>query len=133
MFAFGHPNVETVLDRYLNEGFDTKEEDPMNNLSNNPSIQQWNREYEEAVRELEEEKKCLAMIQEWNKMRESDLNSGFWWDDCVDDMGVEELEEYVRAMKELRKNVGIKANELMMANQNIGNALGSFGFGDEPF
>ncbi|OAY32935.1 agamous-like MADS-box protein AGL62 [Manihot esculenta] len=133
VFAFGHPNVETVLDRYLNEGFDTKEEDPMNNLSNNPSIQQWNREYEEAVRELEEEKKCLAMIQEWNKMRESDLNSGFWWDDCVDDMGVEELEEYVRAMKELRKNVGIKANELMMANQNIGNALGSFGFGDEPF
>ncbi|KAF2289032.1 hypothetical protein GH714_024258 [Hevea brasiliensis] len=132
VFAFGHPNVDTVLDCYLNEGFDTKEEDPVTS-SNNPHVQQWNREYEEAVKELEEEKKCLAMIQEWNKVRESNVNAGFWWDDSIDDMGVEELEEYVRAMKELRRNVGTRANELMMANhfgnQNIGSALGGFGLG----
>ncbi|EEF29938.1 mads box protein, putative [Ricinus communis] len=148
VFAFGHPNVETVLDRYLNEGNpDAKEDTAQTVTSDSPRVQQWNKEYEDAMKELEEEKKCLAMVEEWKKVRESNVNGGFWWDEPVDDMGVEELEEYAKALKELKRNVGIRANELMMIgnnhhivnnNQNnLGYGVGTsdlgFGFGDGPF
>jgi hypothetical protein len=36
-------------------------------------------------------------------------------------MGLEELEEYVRAMEELKKNVAARANELTMASDHFGN------------
>ena len=55
VFAFGHPDVDMVLDRYLNDSSTAGE---LGDVSNNdPQVQQWNKEYEEALKELEEEKK----------------------------------------------------------------------------
>ncbi|XP_050207857.1 agamous-like MADS-box protein AGL62 [Mercurialis annua] len=125
VFAFGHPNADSVIDRYLNElGLNANSES--NNLatgSNQLVVEQWNKEYEDAVKELEEEKKCLTMAEEWNRVRQSSGDGGFWWDEPVDDdrMGVDELEEYVKALKELKRNVGIRANELVMMGNNNNN------------
>ncbi|KDP45198.1 hypothetical protein JCGZ_15063 [Jatropha curcas] len=147
VFAFGNPNVDVVLDRYLNEGTFASNEDEPTTLNiddvnmKNPNVPKWNKEYEEAVKELEEETKCLAKIEEWNKVREN-MNAGFWWDEPIDNMGVEELEEYVCALKVLKGNVGIRVNELMMmGNQNYnmdgfecnGASNGGFGFGDGSY
>ncbi|XP_011036973.1 PREDICTED: agamous-like MADS-box protein AGL62 [Populus euphratica] len=118
VFAFGHPDVDMVLDRYLNDSSTAREVEP---VSNDPQVQQWNKEYEEALKELEEEKKHVAMAEQWNKVRENDVNARFWWDEPIDDMGLEELEEYVRAMEELKKNVAARANELTMATDHFGN------------
>jgi hypothetical protein len=57
VFAFGHPDVDMVLDRYLNESSTAGE---LGAASNDPQVQQWNKEYEEALKELEEEKKHVA-------------------------------------------------------------------------
>ncbi|KAF9673899.1 hypothetical protein SADUNF_Sadunf10G0071900 [Salix dunnii] len=118
VFAFGHPDVDRVLDRYLNESSTARE---LGAVSNDPQVQQWNKEYEEALKELQEEKKHVAMAEEWNKVCENDVNARFWWDEPIDDMGLVELEEYVRAMEELKKNVAARANELTMANDHFGN------------
>ncbi|XWS67526.1 hypothetical protein CRYUN_Cryun04dG0014000 [Craigia yunnanensis] len=55
----------------------------------------------------------------------------FWCDAPIDNMGVEELEAYVKAMEELRNNVARRANELMgnvFATFTLSNA-GDFGNG----
>ncbi|KAG5236522.1 agamous MADS-box protein [Salix suchowensis] len=119
VFAFGHPDVDVVLDRYLNESSTAREPGAVS--CNDPQVQQWNKEYEEALKELQEEKRRVAMTEEWNKVCENDVNAGFWWDEPVDDMGMDELEEFVRAMEELKKNVAARANELAMANDHFGN------------
>ncbi|KAL9380516.1 hypothetical protein Peur_026173 [Populus x canadensis] len=118
VFAFGHPDVDMVLDRFLNESSTAGE---LGAASNDPQVQQWNKEYEEALKELEEEKKHVAMAEQWNTVCENDVNARFWWDEPIDDMELEELEEYVRAMEELKKNVAARANELTMATDHFGN------------
>lgn len=37
----------------------------------------------------------------------------FWWDRDIDSMGMEELEEYVKAMEEMRNRLVMRANELI--------------------
>ena len=118
VFAFGHRDVDMVLDRYLTESSTAGE---LGAASNDPQVQQWNKEYEEALKELEEEKKHVAMAEQWNKVCENNVNARFWWDEPIDDMELEELEEYVRAMEELKKNVAARANELTMASDHFGN------------
>ncbi|CAK7355396.1 unnamed protein product [Dovyalis caffra] len=108
-----------VLDRYLDESSTNSWE--LEAVPSDPQVQQWNKEFEEALKELEEEKKKVAMIEEWNKVCENDGDARFWWDEPIDDMGLEELEEYVRAMQELKKNVASRASELTMANYHFGN------------
>ncbi|XP_034922597.1 agamous-like MADS-box protein AGL62 [Populus alba] len=119
VFAFGHPDLDMVLDRYLSDSSTARELGAVSN--NDPQVQQWNKEYEEALKELEEEEKQVAMAEQWNKVCENDVNGRFWWDEPIDDMGLEELEEFVRAMEELKKNVAARANELTMANDHFGN------------
>ncbi|KAJ4843235.1 hypothetical protein Tsubulata_008744 [Turnera subulata] len=137
IFSFGHPNVEATIDRYLNESYASREAVEAMSSANNPRVQQWNREHDEALKELEEQKKGLALIQEWNKASEDDdVNTGiYWWNQPIDNMGLEELEGYLRSLQELKKNLGIRASELMAADQFGGQIIvsagdGGFGSGD---
>ncbi|KAJ6313028.1 hypothetical protein OIU77_014530 [Salix suchowensis] len=111
VFAFGHPDVDVVLDRYLNESSTAREPGAVS--CNDPQVQQWNKEYEEALKELQGEKRRVAMTEEWNK--------GFGGMSLLMIWGLDELEEFVRAMEELKKNVAARANELAMANDHFGN------------
>ena len=62
VFAFGHPNVDTVIDAYLNEnGMNSTNIQAENVIIDNPLVQKWNKEYVEALKELEEEKKIIRM------------------------------------------------------------------------
>lgn len=68
-------------------------------MTNPQELQHQNKEYE-AVKKLEEIKKRVTMIEEWNKVCENDINAGFQWDQASDYMGVKKHEEYVRVEEE---------------------------------
>ncbi|GMJ03626.1 AGAMOUS-like 62 [Hibiscus trionum] len=106
-FCFGHPNIDVILDRYFSEN---PFED--NSSTTAPCFEEFNEECREALEKLEVEKKRTKEIEKENEDRK---NKGeFWWDDPIDNnMGLEDLETYAKAMEELRNNVANRANLLM--------------------
>ncbi|XVF45810.1 hypothetical protein PTKIN_Ptkin02bG0236800 [Pterospermum kingtungense] len=111
-FCFGHPDVESILGRYLSGNPEGSASATTSGTAGSPCFEEFNEECREAMEKLEEEKRKSKEIEEEDKERKR--KGGFWWDDvCVDDMGVEELEVYVKAMEELRNKVATRANEFM--------------------
>ncbi|CAA7032970.1 unnamed protein product [Microthlaspi erraticum] len=108
-FSFGHPSVESVLDRYLSR----------NNLSlaqsqqlqgNNPgSSCELNIRLTQTLSELEEEKKKGQAMEEMRKANESRSLIN-WWERPVEEMNLTQLQEMKSALEELRKTVVSEAN-----------------------
>ncbi|XP_039019248.1 agamous-like MADS-box protein AGL62 [Hibiscus syriacus] len=142
-FCFGHPNVDVILDRYLNGN-------PLEDADIASCFEEFNEECRETLEKLEVEK---GRTKEIEKENEDKRNKGeFWWDEPIDNnMGIEELETYANAMEELRNNVANRGNLLMgdvfaataattttVANQSgFGNGFavqnGGFAVGDGDF
>ncbi|GLT63496.1 hypothetical protein SLA2020_360580 [Shorea laevis] len=106
-FCFGHPDVNAVVDQYLLENENPSFEEHRDVCGCHELIQ-LNKEYEEAVMEWEREKMIAEAIKQ-GKIRFEE----FWWDRDIDSMGMEELEEYVNAMEEMRNRLVMRANELI--------------------
>ncbi|KAK8561161.1 hypothetical protein V6N13_149662 [Hibiscus sabdariffa] len=111
-FCFGHPNVDVILDRYFSENPLEDNGSTTSSTATVPCFEEFNKECREALEKLEVEKKRTKEIEKENEEKK---NKGqFWWDDPIDNnMGIEELETYVKAMEELRNNVAGRANVLM--------------------
>jgi pheromone receptor transcription factor len=113
LFCFGHPNANTVLDRFLggspsHAGSSASTADAANPLP----VEEFNRQYEESLKELEAERRRLAAVEEAKKMG----NNRFLWEEPMDYMGLEELEQYLAAMKEMRSRLAAKANDHQSRN-----------------
>ncbi|MCD7451634.1 hypothetical protein HAX54_012896 [Datura stramonium] len=76
------------------------------------NLQQSNQYYSQICRDLEAEKKKKESV-EASKMVN---NGGFWWNEPIDDMGIEELEEFMVALGEVKRKVTMRADELSMIN-----------------
>ncbi|XP_057950320.1 agamous-like MADS-box protein AGL61 [Malania oleifera] len=110
-FSFGHPSVDAVVNRYLSGGASSSEPAAAVQL---PTAE-YNQSYAEALRELGEDRKQAAVIEE-SKTAASFGNGGggeFWWDGPIDGMELEELEQFQASMKELKKNVEARAEALV--------------------
>ncbi|KAL7156996.1 hypothetical protein ABFS83_02G047300 [Erythranthe nasuta] len=126
VFAFGHPTPDSVIDRFLTGGA----------VENCPAAAaaawagDYNRDYADVCKELEVEKKRKEFIEASKRAEEcyggGGGGSGFWWDEAVEGMGLEELEQYAAALDVLMKNVALRADELMLWN----NAAGVVGGGN---
>ncbi|MBA0562273.1 hypothetical protein Golob_007331 [Gossypium lobatum] len=125
-FIFGHPNIETILDRFFSGilAMDDYENDSATTEAG-LCFQELYDECEEALEKLKEEKKKRI-----EHTKEAMKNKGeFWWDEAIDDnMGLEELEAYLKAIEELRNNVARMANESMMCDV-AADSGGYFDFG----
>ncbi|KAG2259077.1 hypothetical protein Bca52824_078371 [Brassica carinata] len=94
-FSFGHPSVESVLDRYL---------------SRNDLNCELNMLLTQTVSEVEEEKKkgqAMADVRKGNAARRLVRN---WWEGPVDEMNVVQLQVMKCALEELRKIVVSETN-----------------------
>ena len=98
LFCFGQPNIDTILNSYINETTEFEFEDSKS-LGNSSTYEEYNRQYEEALKMLELEKKKLADVKI--------LNKSDWWNDSIDDMSIEELEQFMVSIKELRSNLDL--------------------------
>ncbi|GLU18269.1 hypothetical protein SLE2022_345770 [Rubroshorea leprosula] len=106
-FCFGHPDIETVVDQYLME-HENPSFDLYGDVYRCQELLQLNKEYEALVMELEREKMIAKAIEE-GKIRFDE----FWWDRDINSMGMEELEEYVNTMEEMKNKLDVGANDLM--------------------
>ncbi|KAF5446404.1 hypothetical protein F2P56_032035 [Juglans regia] len=115
-YSFGHPNVDTVLNSYL-----TGNALPAYSAVNPWPVEEFNKEYAESLKELDDEKKLLADIDQdlTSKKKMGNNNIGFLWDEPIDEMGIEELEQYLAAMKEMRA----KATDQYLRMRNSINRL----------
>lgn len=109
VFCFGHPDVGAVVDRYLTGNLCHSSE----SLDEVP-VDDFNRQHAEAQKELEMEKKRLKEIERQAKEKQEN-NGGFWWEEAVDeDLGLEEMEQYLRALQEVRQKVAARVEEFRM-------------------
>ncbi|KAG5625298.1 hypothetical protein H5410_010516 [Solanum commersonii] len=124
LFTFGHPSPDAVIDRYLTGKSSTSGDGDQFNLQQN------NQYYSQICRDLELEKKKKENIEESKMVN----NGGFWWNEPIDDMGIEGLEEFMNALEELKKKVTMRADELSMINGSSSNStmkIARFGAEDQ--
>lgn len=110
VFSFGHPSVESVVNRYLGRTNPAQNSDRTLQLveaHRNAGIRQLNAQLTEKVIQLEAEKK---RGEELDKMRKFGEENN-WWEAPVDNLGFDELKKLKMAMEELKNNV---ANQKMM-------------------
>ncbi|CAH8335698.1 unnamed protein product [Eruca vesicaria subsp. sativa] len=104
-FSFGHPSVESVLDRYLSRNNMSVAQTSQQSQGNTAASCELNMELTQIVGQLEEEKKkgqAMAEMRKANAVRRSMIN---WWEGPVEEMNMVQLQEMKFALEELRKIV----------------------------
>ncbi|KAM3282800.1 hypothetical protein P3S67_026445 [Capsicum chacoense] len=83
----------------------------MNSTCNN------NQYYSHICKDLEAEKKKKENIEEEKLVNIDDNNNGgYWWNEPIDTKGIDELEEFMVALENLKRNVTTRVDELSMLN-----------------
>lgn len=112
VFAFGHPSVDSVVEKYLggSSSMSSQEKVAINEVNLNPTSmhENFNQKYNEITKEIEDEKKKNVL--------EDKVEDGpnFWWEESFENLGVEELEKYIASMEKLKDNITMRANEMAM-------------------
>ncbi|KAK4401789.1 Agamous-like MADS-box protein [Sesamum angolense] len=111
VFSFGHPNVESIIDRFLARSTGPNSHDPFHlvEAQRNASVRELNLQLGQILNEVEVERKRGENLDNMRKTNESH----YWWEAPVSKLGLEELEQLRDAMEELKKNVSQHANKLM--------------------
>jgi len=108
LFCFGQPDANSVLNSYIKG---TTEFEDSKAAENFLTYQDYNRQYEEAQKMLEMEKKKLEDVQNLAKIFNK---GGDWWNDSIDDMSSDQLEQFMVSIYELRRKLVERADELVM-------------------
>nr|GEZ07734.1 agamous-like MADS-box protein AGL62 [Tanacetum cinerariifolium] len=98
VFAFGHPNVDALINTYLAVGKDLDVDVDLDVGQSALPMNEFNQHYDEVSRELELEKKRKDMISK-------KTGTEFWYDEPIDGMDVAELEQYLSSLQELNRKV----------------------------
>lgn len=112
VFAFGHPSVDSVVDKYLAGTSSRSEENVSVNqvdMNSTSMHENFNQKYKEITKEIEDEKNKINVVE--NKEVE---DGSCWWEESCENLGIEELEKYIASMEELKNNLMIRADEMAM-------------------
>ncbi|XP_048331348.2 agamous-like MADS-box protein AGL62 [Ziziphus jujuba] len=129
VFCFGHPSPEAVIHRYI---YSTTSSNTNTSNSSEAAaaamasaaaaaagralvpVGEFNREYREAMKELEVEKKRAEEVKLAAEEKKVAWSERLWWEEeMVDGMRLEELEQFMAALKEMRREVVNRTEELM--------------------
>ncbi|WJX10175.1 hypothetical protein P8452_00931 [Trifolium repens] len=81
-------------------------------IEDSSTYTEYNGQYEDALKMLEMEKKKLADIKNLAKT----WNRGDWWNDSIDNMSIDQLEQFMISLYELRNKLLGRTDELLMNN-----------------
>ncbi|XP_061353858.1 agamous-like MADS-box protein AGL62 [Gastrolobium bilobum] len=126
-FSFGHPEVESIIDRYLTRN--PPQESSAHLLveaHRNANVRDLNMQLTQLLSHLEIDKKQGEELDHVRKARQRQ----FWWESPVDQLGLHELLQLKGSIEELKKVVGKHASKFMMDQNNISlPIIGANGFG----
>ncbi|XP_042506806.1 agamous-like MADS-box protein AGL61 [Macadamia integrifolia] len=115
VFSFGHPGVESIVERFLTDNDLSPETGaaalPLVDAHRGASVRELNRQYTEVLNQLEAEKKRAEAIQK--STVEAAKQGEPWWEADIEEMGMLELQQLKISMEELKKNMTKRADELM--------------------
>ncbi|KAK9061293.1 hypothetical protein SSX86_018473 [Deinandra increscens subsp. villosa] len=122
VFSFGHPKVESVIDRFLarNPNLNSTSGLHLVEAHRIASIPDLNMQLTYMLNELEAEKKRSETLDEMRKAGQSQ----FWWEAPIENLNLHELEQLKDSMEGLKRSVSIQANRLFAENSN---AMSFFG------
>ncbi|XP_010483690.1 PREDICTED: agamous-like MADS-box protein AGL62 [Camelina sativa] len=115
VFSFGHPSVETVIDRFLNNNPPPPHQHNNMQLSEvhrNSVVQDLNIHLTQLLSQLEAEKK---KTEELRKMREKTKALGDWWEDPVEGLALNQLSGFKGNLENLKKIVTQEASKFFQA------------------
>ncbi|XP_004502140.1 agamous-like MADS-box protein AGL61 [Cicer arietinum] len=126
-FSFGHPEVESIVDRYLSRN------PPQDSSSHqlveahrNANVRDLNMQLTQLLSHLEIEKKQGEEIDNVRKARQRQ----FWWESPIDELGLQELLQLKVSIEDLKKNIGKFASKCMIEQTNFSSPnIGANGFG----
>ncbi|XP_065855050.1 agamous-like MADS-box protein AGL62 [Euphorbia lathyris] len=139
VFSFGHPSIETVIDRYLSGNNQAHPSPTMQLIEShrNANIRDLNNQLTQVMNQLEMEKK---RGEELKRIRNLSSDK-FWWEKPIDELDLAQLQLLKASMEDLRQNVTnmirIQNSEARLqflglsSNQAI--AMSSFGINNEVF
>ncbi|KAI9119829.1 hypothetical protein K1719_009218 [Acacia pycnantha] len=106
-FSSGYPDPDAVIRRYLSgtaSSSSFSDPTPVHDLERESAPLR--REFEEAMKVLEEEKKFVNAKTGW-----SGCGHGLWWNRSVEEMGLEEVVQFKECVEQLRQDVAAAAEE----------------------
>ncbi|CAH8280337.1 unnamed protein product [Arabidopsis lyrata] len=115
VFSFGHPNVESVIDRFLNNNPPLSHQHNNMQLSEtrrNSIVQELNNHLTQVLSQLESEKK---KYDELKKIREKTRALGNWWEDPVEELTLPQLDGFKGNLENLKKVVTVEASKYFQA------------------
>jgi hypothetical protein len=117
VFSFGHPGVETVVDRVLTRN------PPQNSgtlqmieAHRNASVRELNVQLTQVTNQLEAEKKHGEELNRMHKANQAGRQC--WWEAPIEQLGLPQLEQLKVSLQELQKNVGKQADRLLTQTSN---------------
>uniref|UniRef100_A0A7N0ZRB9 MADS-box domain-containing protein n=1 Tax=Kalanchoe fedtschenkoi TaxID=63787 RepID=A0A7N0ZRB9_KALFE len=111
VFSFGHPNVETIVDRYLTSpNFSSPQPNNNSNINmleahRSAKIQELNAEVTQVTTQLESEKKRGEALDKMRKMNQNKC----WWENNVSELNLAQLQHLLVALEELKIDVAKEA------------------------
>ncbi|XP_042507020.1 agamous-like MADS-box protein AGL61 [Macadamia integrifolia] len=115
VFSFGHPGVESIIERYLTANDLAPEAGeaalPLVDAHSSARVRELNRHYTEVLNQLETEKKRAEALQQ--SAVEAARQGRPWWEAPIEEMAMPELQQLEMSMDDLKKNMVKRAEELM--------------------
>ena len=101
-FVFGHPSADAVIDRFLHRETNSRALVPAGQVHGHVQ-----RQYLEALGRLE-------VKREQEETVGGDGEGGFWWDAPIENMGLNELEQFKGSLEKLREKVADRVAEMTL-------------------
>lgn len=117
-FSFGHPEVESIIDRYL-----TRNPTPetgahqLVEAHRNANVRDLNMQLTQILGQLEIERKRGEELDQVRKARQKQ----FWWENPVEELGIHELHQLMVSLEDLKKNVGKMGSKILMEHTSFSN------------
>lgn len=109
LYSFGHPQVESVIDRFL--GTLNSAKNHLLEAHRNAYIHELNIQLTHLLEQLEIEKRKGEALDE---IRKASLQNQCWWQAPVDELGLNELQQLRIALEELKKNVANQTDKVLV-------------------
>ncbi|XP_004292056.1 PREDICTED: agamous-like MADS-box protein AGL61 [Fragaria vesca subsp. vesca] len=119
-YSFCHPDVDSLIDRFLarNPNFNMSLSDSCQQLGEahkNATAHELNMQLTRISNQVETERKLGESLDKMSKTSEC------WWENPVDELGLDELRILQAALEELKKNLNEQTNRIWMESSNTTN------------